>query len=145
MPIRDILESIDHEISQLQRARAMLAGDAVTEAPSTRRGRPAGSKNKTQSPGTQVPKNAAKRTLSAEGKARIAAAQKARWAKQNKAATPGKKGTNKVASVAAKKSAKTPATKVSAKKLPTAKQNATPAKSNPAAEGAGSTSETGQA
>jgi hypothetical protein len=53
-----IVQSIDEEIERLQRARSLLTG-------SPKRGLPA----------------AKKRTMSAEGRARVAAAQKARWAK----------------------------------------------------------------
>lgn len=69
----NIIAEIDAEIASLQRARALLAGAATT----TRRpGRPKGT-----SKGTAKKK----RNLSPEGRARIAAAVKARWAKQKKA------------------------------------------------------------
>ena len=74
----DILALIDAEIASLQQARALIAGAAATivkRGP----GRPP--------KGTIVPaKPAKKRNLSPEGRARIAAAVKARWAKQKKAA-----------------------------------------------------------
>jgi hypothetical protein len=70
MDIAGIVAEIDLEIARLEKAKALIAGQT---APS-KRGRP---------PATQ-PKTAAKRTMSAEGRARIAAAQKARWAKAKK-------------------------------------------------------------
>lgn len=68
----DILALIDAEIAQLQSSRALIA---AAGAGTTKRGpgRPKGSGRK-------------KRNLSPEGRARIAAAVKARWAKQKKAA-----------------------------------------------------------
>jgi hypothetical protein len=68
----DILALIDAEIAQLQSARALIAGDGT--APTKRGpGRPKGTGKK-------------KRNLSPEGRARIVAAVKARWAAQKKAA-----------------------------------------------------------
>ena len=73
----EILALIDAEIAQLQQARAALAG---AEAPTAKRG-----------PG-RPPKPASapvakkKRKMSPEGRARLVAAVKARWAKQKKAA-----------------------------------------------------------
>lgn len=79
----DILSAIDSEIARLQQVRALLAnaGDG-TVAAVTRRGRKPG-----KAP-AKAPTKAAKkkRNLSPEGRARIAAAVKARWAKQKKAA-----------------------------------------------------------
>jgi hypothetical protein len=66
----DILNLIDAEIARLQQARALIKGAAVKRKP----GRPVGTGKKK------------KRKLSPEGRARIAAAVKARWAKQKKAA-----------------------------------------------------------
>ena len=88
-----ILEQIDAEINKLQQVRALLAGVTIksgnigllgdtTPAVAKRRGRPKGSKNASTSSVLAVPK----RTMSAEGKARIAAAQKKRWAAIKKAA-----------------------------------------------------------
>jgi fructoselysine-6-P-deglycase FrlB-like protein len=65
MNTADLLSAIDSEIARLQEARALLAGTGSSIA---KRGRPA------------------KYTMSAEGRARIAAAQRARWAKQKKVA-----------------------------------------------------------
>jgi hypothetical protein len=67
MITKQILAELDAEISRLQQAKAILAGTAVKRGP----GRPAVS-------GT------VKRQLSSEARARIAAAQKARWAKAKK-------------------------------------------------------------
>jgi hypothetical protein len=68
MDTTEIIQTIDAEIARLEKARALLSG----HTPSPKRGRPVSSKpaGKPQ-----------RRKMSAEGRARIAAAQKARWAK----------------------------------------------------------------
>jgi hypothetical protein len=75
-----LVAQIDSEIARLQTARAAIADlDGSPSAPTgKRRGRPKGS--------TNAPAKKAKRKMSAEGKARIAAAQKKRWAASKKAA-----------------------------------------------------------
>jgi hypothetical protein len=60
-----LITAIDAEISRLQQARALLAGNYRT--------------------GVVIRKR--KNTVSAEGRARIIAAQKKRWAQQKKAAS----------------------------------------------------------
>jgi hypothetical protein len=75
MAITDILASLDEEIARLQQVRALLGagGDAGIE------------RNAARSVVTNgIGKR--KRVMSAEARARIAAAQRARWAKQKKAA-----------------------------------------------------------
>lgn len=68
----DILATIDEEISRLQQVRALLvSGGTATDHRGSRRGRPPG----------RPAKKAVKRKISAEGRKRIAAAQRARWAK----------------------------------------------------------------
>jgi hypothetical protein len=66
MNTNDIVDAIDREIARLQQVRNLLGGSQgkVASAKTIRR-----------------PK---KRVMSAEGRARIAAAQRARWAKQKK-------------------------------------------------------------
>lgn len=71
MGVADILQHIDHEIAQLQRARALLSGGA--------------GKTSTAS-GTVVAKGKKRRRLTPEGRKRIAEAVKRRWEKQRKAA-----------------------------------------------------------
>jgi len=93
MDTESIIQEIDSEISRLEQAKAILSGTTVKRSP----GRP----KRAQS----VIKTAAeptKRVMSAEGKARIAAAQKLRWAKSKRA---DRKAAKKVAakSVPAKK------------------------------------------
>jgi hypothetical protein len=74
-----IIHAIDAQIASLQEARAILLGTNIKRGP----GRPRAS----AAPGPDVsPKQARKRKMSAEGRARIASAQKARWAKRMKAA-----------------------------------------------------------
>ncbi len=90
MNTTEILSAIDEEISRLTQARSLLGGVDATvatqrSAPSTagKRGRPKGSKNRTTSFTPSEFKLPNRRTMSPEGKARIAAAQRARWARQN--------------------------------------------------------------
>jgi hypothetical protein len=88
MNTTSILAQIDEQIAKLQQAKALLT---ITEV-KTKAGRPKGSKaNLTATPEARK----TRRRLSPEGKARIAAAQKARWASLKKAAvvkkTPAKK------------------------------------------------------
>jgi hypothetical protein len=72
MDTAEILQTIDAEIARLERARALLNGHT---APVKRGRRPIGS-NTTTKP--------RRRQISAEGRARIADAQRARWARAKK-------------------------------------------------------------
>jgi L-lysine 2,3-aminomutase len=78
MNTNQILSAIDAAISKLQQARALLSG--YSEPVGIKR--VPGGQKKSFSPTPVV----AKRTMSAEGKARIVAAQKKRWAASKKAA-----------------------------------------------------------
>jgi chorismate mutase len=80
MGVIQILAEIDREIAQLKQARALLAGEV---APKRSAGRP----KKVAAVVAPVAKKAAKkkRNLSPEGRERIAAAVKKRWATQKKA------------------------------------------------------------
>ena len=71
MSIPEILTLIDAEIASLQQARALIGGFQTKPKP----GRPVGSGKKKK-----------KRNMSPEGRARLVAAVKARWARQKKAA-----------------------------------------------------------
>ena len=76
MTTEEIIHYIDQEISRLTEARDLVAGAVVTKV--SRGARKAG---------LQAPKPRAvrpKRVISPEGRARIAAAQKLRWAKQKR-------------------------------------------------------------
>ncbi|MBB5060992.1 hypothetical protein HDF16_005728 [Granulicella aggregans] len=131
MNTSEIIEAIDQEILKLQQARALLADVPAIQAtkpvaakPATgkRRGRPKGSVNKKAEVVAPAAVKPAKRTLSAEGKGRIAAAQKARWAAQKKAAAKPvakkiapKPVAKKIAPKPAKKAV--PAAKPAAKKI----------------------------
>ncbi|MBB5331788.1 hypothetical protein [Tunturiibacter gelidoferens] len=77
MDTASILQEIDSEISRLEQAKAILSRTAVKRSP----GRP----KQTQSVIKTVAVEPTKRVMSAEGKARIAAAQKLRWAKSKRA------------------------------------------------------------
>ena len=82
MALKDIVSLIDAEIATLKEARALLAaGSAVTVA-KRKPGRPP--KVASSSPIASPQKK--KRVLSPEGRARIAAAAKKRWAAKKKAA-----------------------------------------------------------
>ena len=76
MNIRDIVLEIDDEIIKLQQVKALLAGTSTTEMR-----KPGQAAN-----ASLAGKARTKRTLSAEARERIAAAQRARWAKSKKAA-----------------------------------------------------------
>ena len=84
MGIAEILASVDHEIAQLKQARALLSSGstAAKRAP----GRP-----KITAAKAGKPAKAKKRTLSPEGRKRIAEAQKLRWAAHKKAAPAAQK------------------------------------------------------
>jgi hypothetical protein len=83
MTTKELIESLDAEIARLERVRAMLNGDSQGNVRSAAKSGPKAKKatefdrgaNATQS------KTGKRRTMSPEGRARIAAAQKARWAK----------------------------------------------------------------
>jgi hypothetical protein len=70
MDATEIIQTIDAEIARLEKAKSLLNRDSTSSA---KRGRPLKS--------TVIEKAKPRRRMSAEGRARIAAAQKARWAK----------------------------------------------------------------
>jgi hypothetical protein len=76
--VSEILVEIDHEIAQLQQARALLAGGVPAAAP--RKAAIAAAPMKPAKKGKK------KRHLTPEGRKRIAEAVKRRWAEQRKAA-----------------------------------------------------------
>jgi hypothetical protein len=82
MGVSDILASIDHEIAQLQQARALLSG-GTPQAGKKKAGRPK-KVAKAVAPATVKPAKK-KRKLSPEGRKRIVAAMKRRWAVKKKA------------------------------------------------------------
>jgi hypothetical protein len=91
MGVSEILATIDHEIAQLQQARALLSGSA---APVAKRkvGRPR--KIKAAVTSAAKPAKKKKRNLSPEGRKRIAEAVKKRWeAQKAKIAAPKKSAT----------------------------------------------------
>jgi hypothetical protein len=73
----NIIQEIDLEISRLEQAKAILSGTADKRSP----GRP----KQTQSVIKTVAVEPTKRVMSAEGRAKVAAAQKLRWAKSKRA------------------------------------------------------------
>ena len=110
MNTAEILSAIDEELTRLEQARALLGGaqngPAKAAIEGKRRGRPPGAAK--QVPGTETKT----RTMSEEGRARIAAAQKARWAAKKKAEKKAAKAS--ISAIAAKKIA-APAKKTAAK------------------------------
>ncbi len=98
----EMIQSLRAEIAKLQRVLDLLLEKTTDPEPVRRPGRPAGSSNKATSfnPEEFAPK---KRTMSAEGKARIVAAQKKRWAVQK--ATPAKRPSKTVPPKSASRSA----------------------------------------
>jgi hypothetical protein len=89
MGVSEILATIDSEIAQLQRAKALLSGAAPTakrkaSRPKKKTGRP--KKVAAVVPAAVKPARKKKRHLSAEGRKRIAEAAKKRWAAQKAAA-----------------------------------------------------------
>ena len=97
MNTNEILTAIDAEITKLQQARALLSGysepAAIKQGPGRRKKIAVPLKSVAPKRGPGRPKKVAipakavvKRTMSAEGKARIAAAQKKRWAAAKKSA-----------------------------------------------------------
>ena len=76
MNIQDIVVEIDAEISRLQQVKALLTGTSTTE--NRKPGRPTNA--------SLAGKARTRRTLSVEAREKIAAAQRARWAKSKKAA-----------------------------------------------------------
>lgn len=80
MKVEDILAGIDQEITRLQQARNLLAGDLP------RRGRPKGSTSakKAAKTASKATPSRRKRRLSAEGRKRIAEAMRKRWAERKK-------------------------------------------------------------
>jgi hypothetical protein len=77
MDTTEIIAQIDSEIARLEQVKSILSGTTATTTIKAKRG----PKAKT----APTPITAKKRLLSPEARARIAAAQKARWAKVRKA------------------------------------------------------------
>jgi hypothetical protein len=73
--VSEILAQIDHEIAQLQQARAVLAGGSAATP-----------KKAAAAPAAKKPGKKKKRNLTPDGRKRIAEAVKRRWAEQKKAA-----------------------------------------------------------
>jgi len=75
MPTDELLSYIDAEIARLQKVKSLLSGTTITKA----------TRGPNKAHVVQTPIKIKKRTISAEGRLRIAAAQKARWARAKKA------------------------------------------------------------
>src|SRR5258708_5487877 len=105
MNTSDIVSEIDAEISRLQQVKPILTGThKIIKRKPGRPAAPTSSSQATKLDRKNLPaKPNAVRTLSAEARAKIAAAQKARWAKSKKATA--KEASNSAAEPAAKKTA----------------------------------------
>jgi hypothetical protein len=77
----NVIHEIDAQIARLQQARAALAGTSTGSATGKRRGRPPGRPKGSVNMAASGAKRKRRGGMSPEGRARIAAAQKARWAK----------------------------------------------------------------
>lgn len=77
----DRLTAIRDQAARLLRQMGSLAPDMPSMPGLRRRGRPVGSKNQAVKRGPGGPRKAKRRTMSAEARARIAEAQRKRWAK----------------------------------------------------------------
>jgi len=73
-----MIAALDEELARLRQVRELLAGDTPEEPVKRKRGRPAKVAVKTAQPVSK------KRNLSDESRARIAEAQKRRWAAQKR-------------------------------------------------------------
>ncbi len=87
MNLDRILSEIDLEISRLQQAKQLLSeNSSVASVVKRGPGRPPAAAKAASKLPTSSPFEPRRRTMSAAGRARIAAAQKARWAKAKRAA-----------------------------------------------------------
>jgi len=80
MDTTEIIAQIDSEIARLLQVKSILSGTTATATIKAKRG--------PKPKAAPTPSTAKKRILSPEARARIAAAQKARWAKVRRAAKP---------------------------------------------------------
>jgi hypothetical protein len=78
MDTTEIIAQLDSEIARLEQVKSLLSGTAATTTTGAKRGR--------KPKNAPTPITTKRRTLSPEARARIVAAQKARWAKVRKAA-----------------------------------------------------------
>jgi hypothetical protein len=109
MQTSELIAAIEEEIARMEQARALLSGSGAGPAHGGRRA--------AAPSGGPAPRK--KRTISAAGRARIAAAQKARWAGIRKAARRAEAATAAKAAARTKKrkaAKKASATKVKSRK-----------------------------
>ena len=130
----EMIQSLRAEIAKLQRVLDALLDEPSTPEPFRRPGRPSGSTNGATSfnPDEFAPK---KRTMSAEGKARIAAAQKKRWAAQN--------GATAKKSASTKRTSKAVSPQSAGKVAPATAKKSTGARKRPGSTQVGSTKASG--
>jgi hypothetical protein len=125
MKTTDIVSGIDAEILRLERVRALLTGSDTTV-----KRKPGASSSKSSKATSFDPADFGgkpkKRRLSAEARAKIAAAQRARWAKSRRATK--KKARNAAAASAAASAAKTSPVSIPAQETAPPAKNAIAAK-----------------
>jgi hypothetical protein len=87
MNTSDIVLAIDAQIAQLQKVKVILMGTELPEKrkPGRHAGAPAPNRPTSFNP-VEFAKQPKRRTMSAEARAKIAAAQEARWARSKRAA-----------------------------------------------------------
>ena len=133
MDRNEILEYLNAEITRLTTVRDLMSGEAPEPR---RRGRPKGSVSRATNFNPEEFTPEKRRTMSPEGKARVAAAQKKRWAAQKsdsaKKTTPVKASSTRKSAPVAKtvvaKAVHRPAGKKAAVKKAVAKKGPAPAK-----------------
>jgi hypothetical protein len=89
MTYHDIVAAIDLELGKLHEVRTLLSGTTDVLASLSKRGRPKGSLKKTTISVEATAPAKGKRTMSAEGRAKIAEAQRKRHAAQKRTAKKG--------------------------------------------------------
>ena len=104
MQISEIISALNEEISRLEQVRDLLSNETTSGQTGKRRGRPKGSVNKTRAAKEEKDQPSPKRQMSEAGRARIAAAQKKRWAVAKQADKPESSSARK--SAGGKKAAK---------------------------------------
>jgi hypothetical protein len=100
MTYNDIIAAIDVELGKLHEVRTLLSGTTNVLASNSKRGRPRGSLNKETAPAEVPAPVTGKRTMSAEGRAKIAEAQRKRHAAKKRAVKKAAKEAKQMAAAA---------------------------------------------
>jgi len=100
MTYNDIIAAIDVELGKLHEVRTLLSGTTNVLTKISKPGRPKGSLNKATAFAEVPAPVTAKRTMSAEGRAKIAEAQRKRHAAKKRAAKKAEKEAGQMADAA---------------------------------------------